>query len=87
MVSRFTRSVPVTINDALEGHVLLGLQCLDRLNLHGYLARLLVGGQMIQFLRHRGFPAPSPACPQQIGDGFRRRVASFAGPTTSRWCR
>jgi len=78
MVSRFTRSVPVTVNDVLDGHVALDLQCLDRLYLHGYLARLQVGGQVIQFLKHRGFPVPSPACLQQIGDAFRRRVASFA---------
>ena len=39
MVSRFTRSVPVTINDVLDGHVALDLQCLDRLYLHGYLAQ------------------------------------------------
>jgi len=78
MVSRFTRSVPVTINDVLDGHVALDLQCLDRLYLHGYLAQLQVGGQVIQFLRHRGYPVPSPACLQQIGDAFRRRVASFA---------
>ena len=45
---------------------------------YGYLARLQVGGQVIQFLRHRGYPVPSPACLQQIGDAFRRRVASFA---------
>jgi hypothetical protein len=78
MVSRFTRSVPVTINDVLDGHVALDLQCLDRLYLHGYLGQLQVGGQVIQFLKHRGFPVPSPACLQQIGDAFRRRVASFA---------
>jgi hypothetical protein len=78
MVSRITRSVPVTVNDVLEGHVALDLQCLDRLYLHGYLAQLQVGGQVIQFLSHRGYPVPSPACLQQIGDGFRRRVASFA---------
>src|SRR5262245_9071370 len=78
MVSRFTRSVPVTINDVLDGHVALDLQCLDRLYLHGYLAQLQVDGQVIQFLSHRGYPVPSPACLQQIGDAFRRRVASFA---------
>src|SRR5689334_16256481 len=78
MGSRFTRSVPVTINDVLDGHVALDLQCLDRLYLHGYLAQLQVGGQVIQFLSHRGYPVPSPACLQQIGDAFRRRVASFA---------
>ncbi len=31
MVSRFTRAVPVTVNDVLDGHVALDLQCLDRL--------------------------------------------------------
>jgi hypothetical protein len=78
MASRITRSVPVTVNDVLDGHVQLDLDCLDRVYLHGYLARLQVGGQVIQFLNHRGYPVPSPACLQQIGDGFRRRVASFA---------
>ena len=78
MVSRITRSVPVTVNDVLDGHVALDLQCLDRLYLHGYLGQLQVGGQVIQFLQHRGYPVPSPACLQQIGDAFRRRVASFA---------
>jgi hypothetical protein len=78
MASRITRSVPVTISDVLDGHVRLDLECLDRLYLHGYLARLQVGGQVIQFLNHRGYPVPSPACLQQIGDAFRRRVASFA---------
>jgi hypothetical protein len=33
---------------------------------------------VIRFLSHRGYPVPSPACLQQIGDAFRRRVASFA---------
>jgi hypothetical protein len=78
MASRIRRSVPVTVNDVLDGHVKLDLECLDRLYLHGYLGQLQVGGQVIQFLNHRGYPVPSPACLQQIGDAFRRRVASFA---------
>jgi hypothetical protein len=78
MASRVRRVVAVTVGDVLDGHVALDLDCLDRLYLHGYLARLQVGGQVVQFLRHRGFPVPSPACLQQIGDTFRRRVASFA---------
>ena len=78
MGSRFKRSVPVTVNDVLDGHAGLDLECLDRLYLHGYLGQLQVGGQVIQFLNHRGYPVPSPACLQQIGDAFRRRVASFA---------
>ena len=78
MASRFKRSVPVTVNDVLDGHVALDLECLDRLYLHGYLGQLQVSGQVIQFLTHRGFKIYSAACLQQIGDGFRRRVASFA---------
>jgi hypothetical protein len=45
MVSRITRSVPVTINDVLDGHVALDLQCLDRLYLHGYLASCRSAGR------------------------------------------
>ena len=78
MASRIKRSVPVTIGEVLDGQAALDLECLDRLYLHGYLAQLQVGGQVIQFLNHRGYPVPSPACLQQIGEGFRRRVASFA---------
>ena len=78
MASRLVRVSPVTVNDVLDGHVKLDLECLDRLYLHGYLGQLQVGGQVIQFLSHRGYPVPSPACLQQIGDAFRRRVASFA---------
>jgi len=78
MASRMKRSVPVTVNDVLDGHASLDLECLDRLYLHGYLGRLQVSGQLVQFLKHRGYPIPSAACLQQIGDAFRRRVASFA---------
>jgi hypothetical protein len=78
MASRIKRLVPVTVNDVLDGHVKLDIQCLDRLYLHGYLGRLQVSGQLVQFLKHRGYPIPSAACLQQIGDAFRRRVASFA---------
>ena len=78
MASRITRSVPVSVSDVLDGHVKLDLECPDRIYLHGYLAQLQVGGQVTQFLNHRGYPVPSPACLQQIGDAFRRRVASFA---------
>ena len=78
MASRLVRVNPVTVNDVLDGHVQLNLECPDRVYLNGYLARVQVGGQVVQFLRHRGFPVPSPACLQQIGDAFRRSVASYA---------
>ena len=31
MASRLKRSVPVTVNDVLDGHAGLDLECLDRL--------------------------------------------------------
>jgi hypothetical protein len=43
MASRIKRSVPVTVNDVLDGHVQLDLECLDRLYLHGYLGQLQMG--------------------------------------------
>jgi hypothetical protein len=77
MASRVARTNPVTVNEVLAGHVQLDLECLDRVYLHGYLGQAQVGGQVIQFLRHRGYPVPSPACLRQIGDAFRRSVDSF----------
>ena len=70
MSSRFKRSVPVTVNDVLDGHAALDLECLDRLYLHGYLGQLQVSGQLVQFLKHRGYPIPSPGVPA----ADRRRV-------------
>jgi len=58
MAARLVRVNPVTVNDVLDGHVQLDLDCLDRVYLHGYLGQLQVGGQVVQFLRHRGFPVP-----------------------------
>jgi hypothetical protein len=78
MVSGSAHERVVTVNGVLDGCVSLDLDCLDRLYLHGYLGQLQVGGQVIQFLTHRGFKVLSAACLQQIGDAFRRKVASFA---------
>jgi hypothetical protein len=78
MPARLSRSNPVTVNDVLAGHVKLDLECLDRMYFNGYVPNLQVSGQVVLFLRHRGFPIPSPACMQQIGDTFRRAVDSFA---------
>jgi hypothetical protein len=74
MVSRV-----VTVNDVLDGHVALDLECLDRIYLNGYVPNLQVGGQVVSFLTaHLGFPIPSPAIFDQIGGRFRRAVARFA---------
>src|SRR5690242_15199200 len=72
-------ATPVTVNDVLDGHVGLDLECLDRIYLNGYVPNLQVGGQVVTFLtRHLGNPIPSPALLGQIGDRFRAAVARFA---------
>ena len=78
----------VTINDVLDGHVGLDIECLDRIYLNGYVPNLQVSGQVVTFLtRHLGNPVPSPATFDQIGQRFRRAVTPRSPrPTTSRWC-
>lgn len=69
----------VNVNEVLDGHVALDIQCLDRIYLNGYVPRLQVGGQVVTFLKdHLGNPIPSPAVLEKIGTAFRRSVRSFA---------
>jgi hypothetical protein len=69
----------VTINDVLDGHVRLDIECLDRIYLNGYVPSLQMGGQVVSFpTQHLGNPIPSPAILEKIGIAFRRAVASFA---------
>jgi hypothetical protein len=85
------------INDVLEGHVALEIECVDRLYLNAYVPNLQVGGQVVRFLTaHRGHEIPSPALLGPIGNRFRREVKQFAAerdipilalkkPDRSRW--
>jgi hypothetical protein len=69
----------VTINDVLDGHVGLDVECMDRIYLNGYVPNLQVGGQVASFLTaHLGYEIPSPAILEKIGTGFRRAVDRFA---------
>ena len=69
----------VTVNDLLDGHVGLELECLDRIYLNGYVPALQVSGQVFTFLtRHLGKPIASPAVFEQIGNRFRRAMTAFA---------
>jgi hypothetical protein len=69
----------VTVNDVLDGHVALDLECLDRIYLNAYVPNLQVGGQVVSFLTaHLGYPIPSPAIFDKIGTAFRRAVSRFA---------
>ncbi|MDQ4129507.1 MAG: hypothetical protein M3133_00700 [Actinomycetota bacterium] len=67
------------VNDLLEGHVTLDVECLDRIYLNAYVPNLQVGGQVVTFLtEHLGFPVPSPALFNRIGTAFRQAVSDFA---------
>jgi hypothetical protein len=59
------------INDVLEGHVALEIECVDRLYLNAYHPTLQLGGHVVRFLRgHLGFEIPSPALLAKIGIAF-----------------
>jgi hypothetical protein len=85
------------INDVLEGHVALEVECVDRLLLNAYVPSLQVGGQVVRFItQHLGKPIPSAALLGNIGNRFRRDVKAFADtheipilalkkPDRSRW--
>jgi len=69
----------VTVNDILDGHVGLDLECFDRIYLNGWVHNLQVSGQVVNFLTHHlGFPIPSPAILEKIGLRFRKAVTEFA---------
>ena len=78
---------PVTVNDILDGQVVLDVQCLDRIYLNGYVPNLQVGGQVVNFLTHRGFPIPSPVLLERNGTQFRRAVGTYAEANGIRWVR
>ena len=67
------------VNELLDGHVVLDLECLDRIYLNAYVPRLQVGGQVVTFFsQHRNQPIASPALIQRMGEAFRQAVGSFA---------
>ena len=78
----------VTMDDALDGHVVLDIECLDRIYVNGYVPNLQVGGQVVSFLTaHLGYRNP------RRRRSWRRSAPRFAArwtaslPTTgSRWC-
>jgi hypothetical protein len=78
----------VTVNDVLGGHVVLDIECLDRIYLNGYVPILQSSGQVVAFMtQHLGMPIPSPALMEKISIKFRRAVASFAEANDIPWVR
>jgi hypothetical protein len=69
----------VNINDVLEGHGALDIECVDRLLLNAYPPTFQVGGQVVRFLcGHLGYEIPSTGLMGRIGTRFRATVRAFA---------
>jgi hypothetical protein len=69
----------VTVNEVLDGHVVLDIECLDRIYLNAYVPILQSSGQVVAFMtQYLDMPIPSPALLEKIGTRFRAAVASFA---------
>jgi hypothetical protein len=68
----------VNINEILKDHVTLDIECIDRIYLNGYVPNLQTGGQLVRFLRHRGYEIPSPAILSQMTTAYKAAVEAFA---------
>jgi hypothetical protein len=78
----------VTVNEVLGGHVVLDIECLDRVYLNAYVPILQSSGQVVAFMtQHLGMPIPSPALMEKISTRFRRAVESFAEANSIPWVR
>lgn len=75
------------INDVLEGHVALEVECVDRLYLNAYVPNLQVGGQVVRFLTGLlGHPIPSPALLSRIATASAARCARSRPSSGSLCC-
>lgn len=67
------------VNELLCEHVVLDIECMDRIYLNGYIGNLQVPGQLVNFLtKHLGYTIPSPAILGKIGKGFVEAVKVYA---------
>src|SRR2546423_9417813 len=68
-----------SLAELLEGHVVLDVECFDRIYCNVYQPKLQTPGGVVYFLHdHRGNPIPSPALFRPMGDAYRKAVTAFA---------
>ena len=65
-------------NEILKEHVTLDIECIDRIYLNGYIPNLQMPGQLVNFLRHRGYEIPSPVMLGKMTDEYKATVEAFA---------
>ena len=68
----------IDVNEVLKDHVTLDVECIDRIYLNGYIPNLQVPGQLVNFLRHRGYAIPSPAILGKTTEAYKAAVEAFA---------
>ena len=67
------------VEELLEDHVTLEVECIDRMYWNGYVAGMARGGGLHNFLRHHlGKPVPSPAVLGQISQRFVEQLRRYA---------
>ena len=66
----------VTVNDVLDGHTRLDVECLDRIYLNGYVPTLQVGGQVGGLVHD---PAPETTDPVTGDHGEDRHPVPILG--------
>ena len=68
-----------SIPELLKDHVILEVECLDRLYLNGYIGPLATPGGLVNFMREQlGKPIPSPVVLGQVSERFRESVKELA---------
>src|SRR5262249_59469671 len=78
----------VWVNVVVVGYGAMDIECRERIYLIAYVPILQTSAQVVAFLSgHLGFPFPSPVLFRQLGDRFRRSVASFAEANGIPWVR
>jgi hypothetical protein len=74
----------VTVNDVLEGHVALDVECLDRIYLNAYVPILQTSAQVAAFLtRHLGSHFPPRRCSSSWVTGSADPCGRSPMPATS----
>jgi len=72
----------VTVDDVIDGHVGLDVECLDRIYLNGYVPNLQVGGTGgVVYDAHLGYPIPIAGDHGEDGTAFRKRWTESPSPT------
>ncbi|MCE7008871.1 hypothetical protein LWC34_39580 [Kibdelosporangium philippinense] len=75
----------VTVNDVLDGHVALDIQCLDRIYLNAYVPKLQTSAQVVAFLSgHLDIRSRLRRCSSSWVTGSAGRCRISPRPTTSR---